>query len=323
MDRKILERRRILLAAALAMGNAVLGTNPALAAKSGVGGKNNKGTMRMPTVFLPHGGGPWPFLKENVFGAPNMWQQMDAYMRRLNMIPPRLPRAVLLVSAHWEAKNPTLMTANHPPMLYDYYGFPEEAYQVEWPAPGAPELAAEARELLEQAGIASAIDAKRGFDHGTYVPLALAYPDADVPTFQLSLKEGLEPETHIRMGLALAPLRDKGVFLIGSGMSYHNLRAWMRRDRTEIAEASKEFDEWLVDTISLDPAARAARLIEWEQAPAARRSHPREEHLLPLMVVLGAALEDDAIVPYRDVVMNAHVSAVHLGTTQLAADSAS
>lgn len=273
----------------------------------------NQHGQKLPVVFLPHGGGPWPFLKENVFGAPDMWDRMASYMRRLNMVPPRPPRAVLLVSAHWEEAVPTLMTAPRPPMLYDYYGFPEEAYRVRWPAPGAPELAGEVRELLEQAGIASAVDPARGFDHGTFVPLALAYPDAEMPTTQLSLKKGLDPETHIRIGRVLAPLRDHGVFIVGSGMSYHNLRALIGGDRAEVAEASKIFDEWLVETIALEPAARARRLIEWERARAARRAHPREEHLLPLMVVLGAAFEDEASAPYRDVVMHAHVSAVHLG----------
>lgn len=300
-----MEGRRFVRAASIAAGSAA-SEKPAERSKADA-------VTRFPTVFLPHGGGPWPFLRENVFGAPDMWDGMAEYMRCLNMIPPRPPRAVLLVSAHWEEAVPTLMTARRPPMLYDYYGFPREAYEVRWPAPGAPELGAEARELLEQAGISSAVDAARGFDHGTFVPLALAYPDADMPTTQLSLERGLDPETHIRMGRALAPLRDRGVFIIGSGMSYHNLRALIGRHRTEVAEASRIFDEWLNQTIALEPSARAARLIEWERAPAARRAHPREEHLLPLMVVLGAALEEEASAPYRDVVMHAHVSAIHLG----------
>ena len=307
------QRRELLKSAGIVAGGALL-NKPALSRElDAAGGPGEQARIeRMPAVFLPHGGGPWPFLEENVFGAPDMWDQMDAYMRRLNMIPPRPPRAVLLISAHWEEEAPTLMSAQHPPMLYDYYGFPQEAYEVVWPAPGAPEVAAEARELLEAAGIVSALDATRGFDHGTYVPLALAYPDANIPTTQLSLKKGLDPETHLRIGMALAPLRDRGVFIVGSGMSYHNMRAWGRRDRLEIAEGSRTFDDWLVETIALEPSARATRIIEWERAPAARRAHPREEHLLPLMVVLGAAIEDAGSTPYRDVVMRAHVSSVHL-----------
>jgi aromatic ring-opening dioxygenase catalytic subunit (LigB family) len=268
---------------------------------------------RTPAVFLPHGGGPWPFIDERIFGAPGMWAQMDAYMRALGMVPPTQPRAVLVVSAHWEARVPTLMTARNPPMLYDYYGFPPEAYEVQWPAPGAPEVAEEARELLEDAGISSAIDATRGFDHGTFVPLALAYPEANVPTTQVSLQAGLDPATHLAIGRALAPLRDRGVFIVGSGMSYHNLRQLMRGDPSEVADDSRAFDDWLAETMSLEPSARETRLIEWERAPRARASHPREEHLLPLMVVAGAAAEDPATLPYRDVVMGAHVAAVHLG----------
>ena len=165
-------------------------------------------TTRLPTVFLPHGGGPWPFMDDSVFGAPGMWDHMRTYMTALGLVPPAPPQAVLVVSAHWEAEVPTLMAAARPPMLYDYYGFPPETYEVEWPAPGAPELAEEIRERLEAAGIAAATDAVRGFDHGTFVPLALAYPEANIPTTQLSLQAGLDPRRHIEIGRALAPLRD-------------------------------------------------------------------------------------------------------------------
>lgn len=268
---------------------------------------------RMPTVFLPHGGGPWPFMDDRVFGAPGMWDQLAAYLRDLRVVPPRRPDAVLVVSAHWEAAVPTLMSAASPPMLYDYSGFPPETYEVQWPAPGAPDLVEETRALLEDAGFSSAIDDTRGFDHGTFVPLALTYPDAEVPTTQLSLKRGLDPATHIAIGRALAPLRDRGVFIVGSGMSYHNLRGLMRGDPTVVRDDSRAFDEWLAETIALEPSRRETRLVEWERAPAARACHPREEHLLPLMVVAGAAIEDDGALPYRDVVMGAHVSAVHLG----------
>jgi aromatic ring-opening dioxygenase catalytic subunit (LigB family) len=270
----------------------------------------------MPVVFLPHGGGPWPFIDEAIFGAPGMWDEMAVYMRQLSMVPPRRPQAVLVVSAHWEAPVPTVMSAARPPMFYDYYGFPPEAYEVRWPAPGAPALAAEVRELLEGAGISSALDALRGFDHGTFVPMALAYPDADIPTTQVSLKRGLDPAEHLAIGRALASLRDRGVFIVGSGMSYHNMRAFgehMRGRSGQIASDSRAFDEWLAESIDFEPSRRETRLVEWEQAPAARASHPREEHLLPLMVAAGAAGEDAGTLPYRDVVMGAHVSAVHFG----------
>lgn len=277
-------------------------------------------SKKMPTVFLPHGGGPWPFVApEKVMGGPGTWDRMDHYMRQtLRMTPVERPSAVLLISAHWEEPVPTVMTAAKPPMLYDYYGFPPESYEVQWPAPGAPEVAQQVRELLEGAGFASAHDAARGFDHGTFVPMKLAWPQADMPTFQLSLKRGLDPAEHFKIGQALAPLRDQGVFLVGSGMSYHNLRSLMGSMRSahmaqQVANESKAFDEWLAESMGQDPSRRQQALVEWEEAPAARASHPREEHLLPLMVVAGAAAEDQAQVPYRDQVLGAYVSAVHFG----------
>jgi len=273
-------------------------------------------SSRTPTVFLPHGGGPWPFIDAGAFGQPGMWDRMAAYMHALRMTPPARPRAVLVVSAHWEEPIPTVMTAPNPPMLYDYYGFPPEAYEVQWPAPGEPEVAGRVRDLLEGVGIRTGTDSARGFDHGAFVPLKLTWPEADVPTFQLSLQRGLDPARHLAIGRALAPLRDEGVFIVGSGMSYHNLRtlmASMRGAQTAIADESRAFDDWMVESMDLEPSRRATRLVEWERAPAARACHPREEHLLPLMVVAGAGGEDGASAPYRDTVMGAAVSAVHFG----------
>jgi len=245
-----------------------------------------------------------------------MWDNMAAYFKGLGVGALAKPRAILLISAHWEAPVPTVMTAANPPMLYDYYGFPPETYEVQWPAPGAPEVAGEVIAKLQQAGFETAKDASRGFDHGTFVPLKLSYPNADIPTFQLSLKDGLDPATHVRMGRALAPLRDEGVLILGSGMSYHNLRTLLRAVRApqgHVIEASKAFDEWLVESMALTTDRRETRLVEWTQAPQARACHPREEHLLPLHVILGAVEDDVAQVPYRDVVMGAHISAVHFG----------
>ena len=162
---------------------------------------------------------------------------------------PERPRALLVVSAHWEEEVPTLMTAERPGMLYDYYGFPPDAYTITWPAPGDPGLAARVGELLEAAGFPSAADPDRGFDHGTFIPLKVAYPDADIPAVQLSLQAGLDPEQHLNLGRALAPLRDEGVFIIGSDMSYHNMRGF--RDPRAVGPA-EEFDAWLSETASLD-----------------------------------------------------------------------
>ncbi len=277
-------------------------------------GEQESVSARMPAVFLPHGGGPWPFMDDSAFGAPGMWDELSAYLRALSMTPPRPPAAVLVISAHWEAPRPTVMSARRPPMLYDYYNFPPETYEVQWPAPGAVEVAAEVRRLLEQSGFPTDEDVTRGFDHGTFVPLALTYPEANIPTTQLSLVAGLDPARHIELGRALAPLRDQGVFIIGSGMSYHNLRALTGRGGASAMESeSRAFDEWLAESVSGEANTRETRLVEWERAPAARACHPREEHLLPLMVVAGAAGDDAAALPYRERVMGAHVSAVHFG----------
>lgn len=266
---------------------------------------------RMPVAYLPHGGGPWPFV-DLPFGDRAELAALTTYLQSLAHVAPQKPRAVLMVSAHWEEPNPTVMTAERPPMLYDYYGFPEESYRITWPAPGNPTLAGRVRALLDAAGIQSGANAERGYDHGTFVPLKLTWPEADMPTVQLSLKEGLDPAEHLRIGRALAPLRDEGVLILGSGMSFHNLRAF-RQPGAQVAAVSQAFDTWLNETVALDPAARDRRLTDWAAAPAARLAHPREEHLLPLMVVAGAAGSDRGRVAYQNSLMGARISAHHFG----------
>jgi aromatic ring-opening dioxygenase catalytic subunit (LigB family) len=265
--------------------------------------------IRMPVVFIPHGGGPWPFVEMGF--PPEDVATLAGYLRSVRDVPPEPPRALLVVSAHWEAPVPTVMTAEHPPMLYDYYGFPPESYTLTWPAPGSPALATRARDLLGHAGIESAADGTRGYDHGTFVPLKLTYPDADVPAVQLSLREGLDPAAHIAVGRALQPLRDEGVFIIGSGMTFHNLRAF--RD-PRAAPVSEAFDAWLRESVVLEAAERNARLERWAAAPAARAAHPREEHLIPLMVAAGAAGQDTAVVAFNDTFTGIRLSAYHFGT---------
>src|SRR5579871_160361 len=137
------------------------------------------GSARMPVVYLPHGGGPWPFVDVGL-GSPAELDALASYLRSLRELPAARPKAVLAVSAHWEEAVPTVMTSASPPMLYDYYGFPPESYRITWPAPGDPALAERVRSLLGAAGFPSEVDPKRGFDHGTFVPLKLTYPDADV-----------------------------------------------------------------------------------------------------------------------------------------------
>ena len=265
-------------------------------------------SQRMPVVFVPHGGGPWPFVDSGI-GSKLELDALATYLRTLAALPATAPRALLVISAHWEEAVPTLMTHPHPPMLYDYYGFPPESYEITWPAPGEPALASRVARLLSDAGFHTATDAARGFDHGTFVPLKLAYPNADVPTLQLSLKRGLDPEEHLAIGRALAPLRDEGVFIIGSGMTYHNLRAF----GPNYAPVAESFDAWLRESGTLDPSERDRRLVNWQAAPSARQAHPREEHLLPLMVVAGAAGADRAKIPYNGTILGLRLSAYQFG----------
>jgi aromatic ring-opening dioxygenase catalytic subunit (LigB family) len=263
---------------------------------------------RLPVVFIPHGGGPWPFVPTGI-GTPTEQAELAGYLRRLGSLPTTPPRALLVISAHWEEAEPTVTSGRAPPLLFDYYGFPPASYQLSWPAPGDAALSARVRELLSGAGIANREDSARGFDHGTFVPLKLAYPDAQVPTVQLSLKAGLDPSAHLALGRALAPLRDENVFIIGSGMTYHNLRALGAQGRP----AASAFDAWLRETMVLDSSERDARLVAWSSAPFARAAHPREEHLLPLMVIAGAAGTDRARVSYRGQILGLDLSAYDFG----------
>jgi len=265
-------------------------------------------TERQPVVFLPHGGGPWPFVDLRI-GSKAEQAELATYLRSVANVPKSPPKAVLVISAHWEEAIPTVMTGAKPPLLYDYYGFPPESYEITWPAPGEPGLARRVRELLSAAGFESGENAERGFDHGTFVPLKLAYPDANVPTVQLSLIRGLDPKQHLALGRALAPLRDEGVFIVGSGMTFHNLRAFGPQSR----EAAEAFDAWLRESLPLPQSERDQRLSEWASAPAARTAHPREEHLLPLMVIAGAAGADRAQLPYNGKILDLRLSAYHFG----------
>lgn len=247
---------------------------------------------RMPVAFVPHAGGPVGHVDT---GLPKA--EVDpivGYWRSLRDFPRATPKAVLAVSAHWEARVPTVMSGATPPLLFDYGGFPREAYEIVWPAPGDPALAARVRELLGAAGFQTAEDATRGFDHGTFVPLKVTYP-TNVPVVQLSLLSSLDAVVHLRIGRALEPLRDEGVFIVGSGDSFHNLRGLT----PAYSDRAKAFNAWLAETVMRAPDERDRRLSDWASAPFARDCHPREEHLLPLMVVAGAAGEDVGTLSFR------------------------
>ena len=242
-----------------------------------------------PTYFVSHGGGPWTHMKTHIGGT------YDALEKSLHDIPGQLdgvrPKAVLVISGHWEEDDFTVMSAARPQMIYDYHGFPAHTYEIRYDAPGSPEVAWRVRELLQAAGLPVRLDDQRGYDHGTFVPLYVMYPRAEVPVLQLSIKRGYDPQTHLAAGRALSALRDEGVLIVGSGLTYHNLR---RMDPTAHG-ASKAFDDWLHDTLNApDGETRRQRLIAWERAPAARLAHPREDHFIPLMVALGAAENENA-----------------------------
>jgi aromatic ring-opening dioxygenase catalytic subunit (LigB family) len=265
--------------------------------------------MKQPSIFLPHGGGPCFFMNP---GGPSdpIWQPMEHYLRGLISSLPERPKAILLVSGHWEEAQFTVHDGARPPLFYDYYGFPAHTYELRWDAPGAPALAGRAAGLLEDAGFPAATENARGWDHGVFVPMKVAVPDADIPLVQLSLRADLDPADHIRAGRALEPLREEGVLIVGSGMSFHN----MRERGPQVTDRADAWDDALTDAVTdADPARRADRVAHWDTLANARYAHPREEHLLPLMVALGAGGDDPATHDHRSHVLGWTVSAYRFG----------
>lgn len=247
---------------------------------------------KLPTYFISHGGGPWPWI-------PQMRQMLKNLETSLARMPAEIgetPKAILMISGHWETPDFAVMSSANPTMVYDYSGFPPETYHLKYPAPGAPEIAARAADLIRAAGLPTHLDAKQGYDHGTFVPAYIMYPDASVPLFQVSLQHGYNPAAHFALGRALAPLRDEGVLIVGSGLSYHNLRLFGPGAKVP----SAAFDVWLAEVLSLPAAERTAALLDWESAPYARTCHKEEDHLVPLFAALGAAEGDIAKMVYHD-----------------------
>jgi aromatic ring-opening dioxygenase catalytic subunit (LigB family) len=236
----------------------------------------------MPSLYIPHGGGPCFFMDD----PDGVWTGMAAFLRTLPDTLPAKPRAILVISGHWEAKGFALTSAAQPSMLFDYYGFPPHTYQLRYDVPGEPALAAQAAQLLRDAGFYARLDPARGLDHGVFVPLKVALPDAQIPVVELSLDASLDAALHLAAGRALASLRSEGVLILGTGMSTHNLRAL---GDPRMLQPSTQFDSWLNDAASAPGAARASSLTHWHEAPAARICHPRHEHLLPMMVAAGAS----------------------------------
>jgi aromatic ring-opening dioxygenase catalytic subunit (LigB family) len=255
---------------------------------------------RQPALFIPHGGGPCFFLDD----PSDTWTNMAAFLRSLPSILSAPPKAILLVSGHWETTGFAFTGNSHPSLIYDYSGFPPETYQLRYAVPGAPEVALRAAQLLHGAGLIAVVDNQRGLDHGVFVPLKVAFPDAEIPVVEMSVERSLDPRLHLAAGRALAPLRDEGVLIIGSGMSFHNMRGY---GDPRFTAPSTAFDVWLTGAVTSDARTRAKQLTDWEQAPAARQSHPREEHLIPLMVAAGAAAGSGQQI-YSELVMKTAIS---------------
>ncbi len=262
----------------------------------------------LPTLFIPHGGGPCFFIDPPA-DDPHMWDGLASYLRGIDASLGTRPKAVLVVSGHWETERSTVNMAERPTLLFDYHGFPEHTYRLKYPVAGAPDLEPRVRSLLAEAGFDLALEFKRGLDHGVFVPFLLIYPHADVPIMQLSLHDSLDPGTHLAIGRALAPLRRQGVLIVGSGMSYHNLAAMFSGGG---AEAAAAFDAWLGETVA-DPKSREERLTAWRSAPGGRASHPRSEHLIPLMVAAGAAAGDPAIRTFNESIAGKPISGFRFG----------
>ena len=247
--------------------------------------------QRMPTIYINHGGGPLPLLGQQ----PSVASFLSKYPSNL----PYRPKAVVIVTAHWETEVTTVSCGETHPLLFDYGGFPPSTYEYKYPASGSPQLAERICTLLNTAGLPHARDATRGWDHGVFVPMMLLYPDASMPIVQLSLLRSQQADTHLAVGAALQPLRDEGVLIIGSGVAFHNFDYLFARPGTKKHSDgvmhNRAFDGWLTETMtsmSISASERIERLSQWQTtAPSAREAHPRgaAEHLLPALVVAGAA----------------------------------
>lgn len=240
---------------------------------------------RYRTAFVSHGGGPLPLLGDSRHAE--LVDRLEVMAKTIGR-----PEAIVVVSAHWEEAVPSVTSGPATSLLYDYYGFPESSYSIEYPCPGAPELARTVHAALGFEGIEAALEHQRGLDHGVFVPLKIMYPDADIPVVQLSLVEGLDPALHMTIGQALRSIDGLNLLVLGSGFTFHNMDAFFAPDSPESMAQNNAFEDWLADVcsdVSLDEPERARQLVAWADAPGARFCHPREEHLLPLHVCYGLA----------------------------------
>lgn len=256
---------------------------------------------QFPTFYISHGGGPCFFMPD----PQGHWTGLGRFLAGLPTTLPRRPRAVLVVTAHWETSVVTVESGSNPELIYDYYGFPDHTYELEYRAPGSPDVARQVGDALRDAGVEHLLDQSHGWDHGVFVPLKVIFPDADVPIVAMSLRHDLDPAHHLAVGRALRSLRDD-ILVIGSGSSFHNLPRWS-------LETSRLFDSWLAETLPEAGSDRSGALQRWSSAPGALAAHPREEHLLPLMVAVGAAEAEPGEAVYRGLAMGAMMSCWRFG----------
>jgi len=264
---------------------------------------------RQPALFIPHGGGPCFFMDWN---PADTWTGMGNFLKSLGATLPQKPAAIIMVSAHWLEPQFSVTGHARPELIYDYYGFPQHTYELTYPAPGAPQLAEQVAKAMNAEGLKTTVDPQRGFDHGMFIPLKLMFSGAEIPVIQLSLRKDLDPAAHLAAGRALASLREQNVLIVGSGMSFHNMRAY---GDAHFSMPSDEFDDWLSLAVASPAAEREQLLQNWSAAPQAYQCHPQghEEHLIPLLVAAGAAGDEPGQKIYSERVMQTTISAFRFG----------
>lgn len=260
---------------------------------------------RQPVIFIPHGAGPCFFMD---WQPADTWVNMSHFLKGIAATLPQRPAAIIVVSAHWMTPQFAVTGHPQPDLIYDYYGFPDHTYELAYPAPGQPQLAQQVVGLIQAAGLEADVDPTRGFDHGVFIPMKLMFAEADIPVLQLSLRQDLDPQAHLALGRSLAPLRDENVLIIGSGMSFHNMRGY---GDSRFSPISADFDQWLTQVIESETEQRDTLLAQWSQGPRAYLCHPQghEEHLIPLHVVAGAAPNAVGKKVYSEQVMKTTISA--------------
>jgi len=242
---------------------------------------NSMNDINAQILYIPHGGGPMPLL-----GDPDHFELSEFLRSGSSFL--KQPEAIIVFSAHWEENQVSLIGSEHPPLLYDYSGFPPESYSITYPAAGNPALVREIIGIFQKAGLEAQEKNNRGFDHGVFVPLKLMYPDANIPVLQISLIRGLDPQKHWNLGKTLQELLQRRILFLGSGFSFHNMREFYYSTSTR-DEYNHQFQTWLHE--SCTSKEKLTNLLDWAKAPHARFCHPREEHLIPLLVCAGLAGE--------------------------------